>query len=82
MEQQTAERGRTMHRLKDLREERFLSQAALAKLAGVSPATILKIEKGRSVPYGVTVRRLAQALGVDVAVFRPCAPPPAGAGAP
>lgn len=63
-----------MHRLRELREERALSQRALAKLAKVAPATILEAELGRRTPYGVTVRKLATALGVDVRVLTGCGP--------
>jgi transcriptional regulator with XRE-family HTH domain len=63
-----------MHRLRELREERALSQRALAKLAKVAPATILEAERGRRTPYGVTVRKLADALGVEVRALTRCGP--------
>lgn len=49
--------------LQRLRLEAALSQRDLAKLAGVSPATIVKAEKGEDI-YPSTVRKLAAALGV------------------
>jgi DNA-binding XRE family transcriptional regulator len=51
-----------------LREERlrhFLSIRDLAKQAGVSPHTIVEVEAGRRVPYFVTARKIAAALGVN-----------------
>jgi transcriptional regulator with XRE-family HTH domain len=67
-----------MHVLRTLREERFLSQRELARRARVSPKTVLDIELGRVTPYGVTVRKLAAALEVDLSVFRHCGPPAGG----
>lgn len=64
--------------MRELREERALSQRALAALAGVAPATILEAEAGRRAPYGVTVRKLAKALEVDVRVLTGCGPVGAG----
>ncbi|HEX6786942.1 MAG TPA: helix-turn-helix transcriptional regulator [Acidimicrobiales bacterium] len=46
-----------------LRTQAALSQRDLAKLAGVSTATIVKAEKGQDV-FPSTVRKLAAALGV------------------
>ncbi len=52
--------------LKRLRQERFLSQRDLAEKAGVSPTTIMHLEKGESAdPRLSTVRKVAEALGVD-----------------
>ena len=65
---------RTMHRLRELREERFLSQRALAKKAGVAEATILLAETGRRTPYRITLRKLAAALGVPPAELLDCGP--------
>jgi transcriptional regulator with XRE-family HTH domain len=64
----------SVHRLRELREEQGLSQRALAELAKVAPATILRAEKGLRVPYGVTVRKLAKALGVEPVVLIRCGP--------
>ena len=51
-----------------LRRAKGLSQKELADLAEVSPATIYEIEVGkRPTPQGRTLRKLASALGVDVA---------------
>ena len=47
-----------------LRSARYLSQAELATKAGVSRATIARIEAGEIIPYPRTVRKLAEARGV------------------
>jgi transcriptional regulator with XRE-family HTH domain len=53
-------------KLAALREERFLSHRELAKLAGVSPQTVLNLEHGKGEQaQRRTIRKLAQALGVD-----------------
>jgi transcriptional regulator with XRE-family HTH domain len=51
--------------LKQLRDERFLSHRELARLAGVSPTTVLSIERNESEPQRRTIRKLASALGVE-----------------
>ncbi len=49
-----------------IRERRMWTQVRLAKEAGVSPTTVSGIETGRiSRPHFGTLRRLANALGVD-----------------
>lgn len=53
-------------KLKELRKDRLLSQRDLARLANVSPATILKIEQGNAKrPHPGTLRKLADALEVE-----------------
>jgi len=54
-------------KLTTLRERRFLSHRDLAKRAGVSPTTVLNLEAGRVEAQRRTVRKLAEALGVDPA---------------
>jgi transcriptional regulator with XRE-family HTH domain len=51
-------------KLRELRERRFLSHRELAKLAGVSPTTVLNLERGAGEPQRRTIRKLAQALKV------------------
>ena len=51
--------------LKQLRDERFLSHRELARLAGVSPTTVLSIERDETQPQRRTIRKLASALGVE-----------------
>ncbi len=53
-------------KLRALREERFLSHRELAKLAGVSPTTVLNLETNpETMAQRRTVRKLGEALGVD-----------------
>jgi len=54
-------------KLRTLREARFLSHRDLAKRADVSPTTVLNLEAGRVEAQRRTVRKLAEALGVDPA---------------
>ena len=54
-------------KLRTLREARFLSHRDLAKRANVSPTTVLNLEAGRVEAQRRTVRKLAEALGVDPA---------------
>jgi transcriptional regulator with XRE-family HTH domain len=56
-----------MAELVTLRRTRGLSQRELAERAKVSPATVYEMEAGRRPqPRGSTLRKLAEALGVDV----------------
>ena len=57
-------------RLHYLRQERRgLTQAELAKMSGVSQSTIAQIEKGRKDPSITTLRKIADALDVHIAVL-------------
>jgi len=51
--------------VRKLRTERFMSQAELSKLAGVSPAHLGRIERNEHDPHLSTIRKIAKALGVD-----------------
>jgi transcriptional regulator with XRE-family HTH domain len=51
--------------LKELRLKNYLSQAELAHKAGLSMATINRLENGRTKPVFKTIRVLAKALGVE-----------------
>jgi transcriptional regulator with XRE-family HTH domain len=51
--------------LRRLRIERFMSQAELSKVAGVSPAHLGRIERNEHDPHLSTIRKIAEALGVD-----------------
>ncbi len=51
--------------LRRLRLERFLSQAELARRAGLHALTITRLEAGTTAPSSRTVRALADALGVE-----------------
>ena len=48
-----------------LREEKFLSTAELAEKAGVSRNTLWRIESGQYAAVPKTVRKIAEALGVQ-----------------
>jgi transcriptional regulator with XRE-family HTH domain len=48
-----------------LRRERALSQRALARAAGVGLDAVNRIEKGRRDALPSTLRKLAEALGVE-----------------
>jgi transcriptional regulator with XRE-family HTH domain len=54
-----------VERLKELRRERVLSLRELEEKSGVSYNTIWRIEDGRHGAHPRTVRKLAEALGVD-----------------
>ncbi len=54
-----------MERLKELRRERVLSLRELEERSGVSYNTIWRIEAGRQGAHQRTIRKLAEALGVE-----------------
>jgi len=54
-------------RLRQLREQAFLTQRELAERVGMSPLTITKLELGQQQPRPSTVRKLARALRVKPA---------------
>ena len=61
---------RLSNRLRDLRAERDLTQAALAELVGVSRKTVNTVENGVFVPSAALALKLARALGCPVeAIF-------------
>ena len=51
--------------VKKIREARMLSKAELARMAGVSPLTIDRIERGKSCRMA-TKRKILLALGVKI----------------
>ena len=55
-----------MNSVKKLREERLMSKAELARLAGVSPITIDRIERGEDCRME-TKRKVLLALGFSLA---------------
>ncbi len=55
-----------MEKLKQLREERGLSQVKLAARADLNPATVNQIERGARVASPSTIRKLADALEVSI----------------
>ncbi len=54
-------------RLRKQRTRRALTQAELAERAGVTTATVARIERDEIEPRMTTLRKLAQALEVDPA---------------
>ena len=56
-----------VERLREFRRMRALSQQELADAASVGRNTISRLERGETGAHGRTLRRLAQALSVDVA---------------
>jgi len=51
-----------------VKHERYvqtMTQAQLAKKAGITAAALVKIEKNQSDPHVSTIRKLADALGVE-----------------
>ena len=53
-------------RLRDIRQRRDVTQAALARVAGMSEAYISNMEHGLKVPSLTTILRLAVALNCKV----------------
>ncbi len=53
--------------LKRERERAFLSQRELAKRAGIWYPTVSRIEKDHTEPHPRTIRKLAEALGIEPA---------------
>ena len=51
--------------VRQLRDERFLSMAELALKAGISRNTLFRIESGEYAAIPRTIRKLAEALGVE-----------------
>jgi transcriptional regulator with XRE-family HTH domain len=69
-------------RLKELRDRVGLTQAGLHRASGLSLSVIYDYEQGKREPSLRSAFRLADALGVDVNVFKDCdgpAPKPAAA---
>jgi transcriptional regulator with XRE-family HTH domain len=65
MPQRSEVMERVGKKLRELRNERFLSRSELAEKAGVSPATIATLEERNHPAQRRTIRKLADALGVD-----------------
>src|SRR5215212_4823220 len=63
-----------VERIRQLRKERGLSQAKLAVMADMDPATLNRLERGTGNPNLKTLERVADALGAEVADFFPKAP--------
>jgi transcriptional regulator with XRE-family HTH domain len=52
-------------RLRRVRRERALSQQDLVRMTGVSQATLSDLEQGKREARASTLRKLAEALGVE-----------------
>ena len=52
-------------KLKELRTKRLLTQEELAEKAGLSPSTVVNIERNQTEPHFRTIRELGRALDVD-----------------
>ena len=60
-----------MLEVKRLRQEREWNQTELAYHAGLAPSVISQIENGKRDPTARTLRKLAEALSVEVADLFP-----------
>ena len=56
-------------RLKYFRQSRELTQGELAKKAGVAQSTVAQIESGRKDPSISTLKQIAAALDVEIAIL-------------
>jgi transcriptional regulator with XRE-family HTH domain len=74
MEKPRRAEGVPMHKLRGLRLERALSQAALAREAGLDTATVNRLELGRRPASLTTVRKLSAALKIEPRVLMDCGP--------
>jgi transcriptional regulator with XRE-family HTH domain len=59
-----------MNKVKELREQKGITQEQLSDRTSLRIATISKIENGHTKPHGVTLRAIAQVLGVTVKDLR------------
>jgi DNA-binding XRE family transcriptional regulator len=55
----------SQNKLRKIRESKMLSKTELAKMAGISPLTVDRIEKGKSCRLA-TQRKILQALGLKI----------------
>ena len=54
-------------KLKEIRKRSLLTQEELARVSGISVATIIRIERNQVEPHSRTIRKLAAALDVPPA---------------
>ena len=54
-------------KVRELRKRALLTQQQLAEKSGVGANTIVRIERNQVEPHGRTIRKLADALGVEPA---------------
>jgi DNA-binding XRE family transcriptional regulator len=60
-------RSTRLPHLRELRQDRALTQRELGRLAGVSSGTVFRLESAKRGAYPTTMRKLASALGVPPA---------------
>ena len=53
------------NRLRQLRKQSLMTQEQLAERSGVAVSTIIRVERNQVEPHGSTIRKLAEALGVE-----------------
>jgi transcriptional regulator with XRE-family HTH domain len=68
--------------LRELRQQRGLTQEAVALLGGIDTAQVSRIERGLAKPRPTTVVRLARGLGIRVATMEEILANPASAESP
>ena len=61
----------TANKIKEVRESKGLTQAEVAKLAGLDSNSYAKIERGESKPYGVSLVKICKALGIKTSDILP-----------
>ena len=54
-----------MQRLRQLRQQKVLSMRELEEISGVSYNTVWRLETGKTGAHPRTIRKLAEALGVE-----------------
>jgi putative transcriptional regulator len=59
-------RKRVANRVRELRENRGMTQAQLAELVGIARQSVISIEKGRYLPTIETALRISKVLDVPV----------------
>lgn len=64
------ERVAHARRLLSVTRKADISASALARMAGLPPSTVIRIEDGRADPEEATLAKLANVLGVTVAHLR------------
>jgi DNA-binding XRE family transcriptional regulator len=61
----------TLNRVRDIRLKAHLSQDELAEKSGLARPTISKIERGETIPSGLSRTKIADALGVSLVELFP-----------
>jgi DNA-binding XRE family transcriptional regulator len=53
------------NKLREFRRKKFLTQAELSNLSGLTIQTIISIEKGKHTPQFASIKKLANVLDVE-----------------